>query len=401
MIKQLILLLSKEKVYILHQLRRPLDLIVLHSGHLIGPQRFFDSETSSLLNLTDSRTGTIYFKEWALEEKLVSIFGCQETNLGKRCMVNTKRSMLFEEMISCIFVTEDFFVNCYKLIDFSEINVNDCQVSFHMSNEKIGSNETFNMMVSTEEIIEKRSMKSSLKCSSSLSTWLEHVENPKLFWYHFNENDEPLNINNPLIELEIQFLKGRSGWESKKVTIESQSGKIILFEGTINDGKLEGTVDSKLANHPAWRSRLIIGIHNSESDYSRTSREHLTRSLDYYVKENNEEKQKDKFKKYEQFVVGSFKDGKLHGLVQIFGKMTVDPKGHLSSTLFEGLNFLGWFEKGKPVGPCWKFLVGGTYIYGMVDENGEFTGPNIAFIYQDQELALVGEFKDGVMVRFK
>ena len=373
----------------------------LHSGHLIGPQRFFDSETSSLLNLTDSRTGTIYFKEWPLEEKLVSISGCQDTNLGKRCMVNTKRSMLFEEMISCIFVTDDLFVNCYKLIDFSEINVDDCQVSFHTSNEKTFSNETFSMMVSTEEMTEKRSMKSILKCSRSLSTWLDYVQNPKLFWYHFNENDKPLNLDKPKIVLKIQFLKGRSGWESKKVTIESQSGNIILFEGSINDGKLEGTVDPKLANHPAWRSRLIIGIHNSESDYSRTSREHLTRSLDYYVKEKNELKQKAELKKYEQYVVGSFKDGKLHGLVQIFGKMTVDPKGHLSSTLFEGLNFLGWFEKGKPVGPCWKFLVGGTYIYGIVDENGDFTGPNIAFIYQDQELALVGEFKDGVMVRIK
>ena len=90
----------------------------------------------------------------------------------------------------------------------------------------------------------------------------------------------------------------------------------------------------------------------------------------------------------------------MHGLVQIFGKMTAEPMGHLSSTLFEGLSFLGWFEKGKPVGPCWKFLVGGTFIYGIVDENGKFTGPDIAFIYQDLELALVGEFKNGIMVRF-
>ena len=81
--------------------------------------------------------------------------------------------------------------------------------------------------------------------------------------------------------------------------------------------------------------------------------------------------------------------------------MTADPKGHLSSTLFEGLTFLGWFEKGKAVGPCWKFLVGGTFIYGIVNENGDFTGPDIAFIYQDLELALVGEFKNGIMVIFR
>ena len=79
--------------------------------------------------------------------------------------------------------------------------------------------------------------------------------------------------------------------------------------------------------------------------------------------------------------------------------MSVDPKGHCSDKHFEGLSFLGWFEEGKPTGPCWRFLVGGTYIYGVVDNRGEFTGSNdIAFIYQDLELALVGEFNKGIMV---
>ena len=79
--------------------------------------------------------------------------------------------------------------------------------------------------------------------------------------------------------------------------------------------------------------------------------------------------------------------------------MSVDPKGHCSDKHFEGLSFLGWFEEGKPTGPCWRFLLGGTYIYGVVDNHGEFTGSNdIAFIYQDLELALVGEFNKGIMV---
>ena len=42
--------------------------------------------------------------------------------------------------------------------------------------------------------------------------------------------------------------------------------------------------------------------------------------------------------------------------------------------------------------------MGSTYIYGIVDKNGEFTGDNIAFIYQDLELALVGQFNKGMMV---
>ena len=105
-----------------------------------------------------------------------------------------------------------------------------------------------------------------------------------------------------------------------------------------------------------------------------------------------------KMNKYDQFILGSLKNGKLHGLVQIYGILTADPEGHCSSGLFKGLSFVGWFEEGKPVGPYWRALLGGTYLYGVVDENGEFTGPDIAFIYQDLELALVGEFQKGLMV---
>ena len=105
-----------------------------------------------------------------------------------------------------------------------------------------------------------------------------------------------------------------------------------------------------------------------------------------------------KVKKYDQYILGSLKNGKLHGLVQIYGKLTADPEGHCSSRLFKGLSFVGWFEEGKPVGPHWRALLGETYLYGVMDENGEFTGPDIAFIYQDLELALVGEFQKGLMV---
>ena len=68
--------------------------------------------------------------------------------------------------------------------------------------------------------------------------------------------------------------------------------------------------------------------------------------------------------------------------------------------MFQGLFFLGWYENGKPTGPCWRQQVGSTYLYGIVDKNGEFTGDDIGFIYQDLELALVGKFNKGIMVRF-
>ena len=61
-------------------------------------------------------------------------------------------------------------------------------------------------------------------------------------------------------------------------------------------------IDLNLADNPAWRSRLMIGISPP------------------YVDEN-----------YEMIIEGSFKNGKLHGLVKMYGKLTADPNGHCSS----------------------------------------------------------------------
>ena len=97
---------------------------------------------------------------------------------------------------------------------------------------------------------------------------------------------------------------------------------------------------------------------------------------------------------------GSLKNGKLNGFVKMYGRYTVDPKGHCSNMVFPGLSFFGWYENGKPTGPCWRRLKGPTYLYGIVDENGDFTGDDISFIYQDLETALVGKFDKGIMVRF-
>ena len=66
--------------------------------------------------------------------------------------------------------------------------------------------------------------------------------------------------------------------------------------------------------------------------------------------------------------------------------------------IFPFLSFVGWYKNGIPTGPCWKHLIGSAYIYGNVDKNGKFTGDDIAYIYPDLEIALVGTFKDGIMV---
>ena len=115
--------------------------------------------------------------------------------------------------------------------------------------------ELFHMQVSTGRIMEKRKMKSHLQCSDSLSSWINNAKNPNLFWYHYIEKDEPLHLDNPIVEIEIGYLKGRSDWSERNIFIESYAGHVTLFRGKLINGKLKGNIDPKFATHPAWRSR--------------------------------------------------------------------------------------------------------------------------------------------------
>ena len=62
------------------------------------------------------------------------------------------------------------------------------------------------------------------------------------------------------------------------------------------------------------------------------------------------------------------------------------------------LDFVGAFRCGKPFGWCWEYREGGGYLTGEVDEDGKFTGGDIAFLYPDLSTALVGRFEDGIMM---
>ena len=93
-----------------------------------------------------------------------------------------------------------------------------------------------------------------------LKSWLKQIENPNLFWYQWNEDYDPLDPKNPKIEIELSHLKSRSSHEELSVKIQTQTGDLILFKGKMYNGKMEGKVDPKLKNHPAWRSRLVITL---------------------------------------------------------------------------------------------------------------------------------------------
>ena len=62
-------------------------------------------------------------------------------------------------------------------------------------------------------------------------SWLEDVQNPNLFWYQYNDMYEPLDTQNPEIELDLTFLRSRLGYEEKQVRIQTLTGDLILFKG--------------------------------------------------------------------------------------------------------------------------------------------------------------------------
>ncbi len=62
-----------------------------------------------------------------------------------------------------------------------------------------------------------------------------------------------------------------------------------------------------------------------------------------------------------------------------------------------GTGMLAVFKNGRAVGKVWVGLVGGGFIHGKVNDDGELSGDGIVFIYPDGETALLGRFENGVM----
>ena len=85
-------------------------------------------------------------------------------------------------------------------------------------------------------------------------------------------------------------------------------------------------------------------------------------------------------------IQGRLKLGKLNGFVFMQGRMTADPKSVCSSTSFEGIGFIGYYEAGKTVGIGWRGLFGtvgnGAWIYGETDGQGTFTGEQFLVFLQ-------------------
>jgi hypothetical protein len=63
--------------------------------------------------------------------------------------------------------------------------------------------------------------------------------------------------------------------------------------------------------------------------------------------------------KFDHYAKVNLKNGKLHGLIQVFGTVANDPFGHCAGRILTTqLSFIGRFDNGLAKGPCWRGLVG-------------------------------------------
>ena len=85
------------------------------------------------------------------------------------------------------------------------------------------------------------------------------------------------------------------------------------------NGKLNGKIPESLSKHPVWKSKLTILL-NYDGSKSNTG---SNSNHDFYIN-------------------GFFKNGKLHGIIQIFGKMSSDPKGQSSFAVTKGRSCYIW-----------------------------------------------------------
>ena len=319
----------------------------------------------------------------------------KETGYIRKLVTNT------EEFYDCIQIDGNFFVKCFKINADNIIETDGFKIEFINRSSGSTTDKTFNLLLdpwkemSTDEKAEKPSCM--VNSNSTIRTTLEHwtyaVADRKLFWNHFATEIDAINPKDPRIDIMIHYLKDQPGFKHTRATIETYNG-LKLFRGVLINGRLTGQVDQDMVNHPGWKTRLNIQIEKNTN----TNKMKLggTDEEDPFIIGGMGTGIITKTMKISMRVI--LKNGKLDGLVQIYGILPRNKVGHCSDIINAGLGFVGYFENGFPVGPVWRQLVGGSWLYGVLNENYEFTGRDIAFIHQDLELAMIGQFEKGLMV---
>ena len=312
----------------------------------------------------------------------------RETGYARKLILTSS----MEEIYDCLQIDNKFYVNCFEIDFDNNIHINGCQVEYaNRPSSWIGkTNLLLDPYLRSDKKIPTEIEKFCITNSDStiqktLVHWTFAVGDRHLFWNYFATEVDQIDANNPQIDIMIHYVKNLPQFQYTRATIETYSG-LKLFEGNMVNGHLTGQVDQDMVNHPGWRTRLNIQIEKNIQMRGTSLNVGMTENITGLTNT------------IKISLRVTLKNGKLDGLVQIYGILSRNVIGHCSDIITPGLAFVGHFENGIPIGPVWRQLVGGSWLYGELDDNFEFTGQDIAFIHQDLELAMIGQFEKGLMV---
>ena len=75
------------------------------------------------------------------------------------------------------------------------------------------------------------------------------------FWAH-QLNEEPLDSKEPMIDITLLPFVGRFGHKNHQVVLTSSDK--ILYQGTMENGRLKGAVDHNIAKLSDWKAPLTL-----------------------------------------------------------------------------------------------------------------------------------------------
>ena len=322
----------------------------------------------------------------------------------------------FVAIYTCQTYDSQHLYDCFE-ISSNALEINQCTIDIKGS-ERMGacSESTFMINMKTGQKFFPGVDKTYTECVNqttgefntknvrgSMEKWLETMrksgQDP--FW-SLEPSEEPLDPKDPKIDISLPAYQGRHAYMHEQMVLRSSNR--LLHVGPMVDGKIQGKINASLADANDWKAPLLL-VPARESGATETTghgnsgRKSMAEDFSTSIKAGRGMTVSGSSDLMSHILfTARIRHGRLHGPVRLFGQLSNDPEALCQERLNWGLSFVGNYKDGVATGYCWKGLLGGAWVVGYVDENGDLTGDNIAYVYPDFKTAFVGKFEKGIMV---
>ena len=356
-------------------------------NRLSGILRHFSAK-GELLNVTVASNGQLL---WHRDH-----FGSFRFNYLRG---STRRLLVTDNFITAVDCEQHDSVHLVDCSEMAKLHAedttsSDCASAVSNLDFKKVSNEVFKFNAKTREKVPQHVQDNNLHCPEdtewngqeirgSIVRWKRSIlDNSDLLW-HLNSSSEPLDLSNPRIQIVLDQWVGRQPGERVQVKIFGTDR--LLLETLMENGKIEAQVPDKVARLPDWKAPVRVSLIRTKLAAKNTG--FVT------VEDAGPATEEAVFN-----ATGRLHRGSFEGPVVMQGIVSNDPAS-CSQFVGPGLGFFGHFKSSRPHGVCWRELLGGGWIYGHVNDEGLFTGDDIAYIYPDIRTAIVGKFERGLLVK--